>query len=195
MNHEQAWGPSELLAWIADVGVVATLIDGLGDTPTVPAAAAALGVETDQIIKTLLFLVDRPGGAAPAGDAPAESAQAGAAPAGALPPGRQAVVVISYGERRVDKGLLAAHWGVSKKRVTLAPAEVVLALLGFAAGGVPPFGHRTRLPLLIDAGILALAERYGGVIYGGGGDDHSMLRLTVDELLRVTGGEVIGVSG
>jgi prolyl-tRNA editing enzyme YbaK/EbsC (Cys-tRNA(Pro) deacylase) len=90
----------------------------------------------------------------------------------------------------VDKGRLAAHWGVGKKRVTLAPAEVVLHLLGFAAGGVPPFGHRTRLPLLIDAGSLDLRERYGGIVYGGGGDDHTMLRLKVDELLRVTGGEV-----
>lgn len=169
MDHIQAWGPDELQAWIAREGVEAALIGGLGDTPTVPAAAAALGVETDQIIKTLLFLVDRAGEGAAS---------------------RQGVVVISYGERRVDKGLLAAHWGVSKKRVTLAPVEVVLALLGYAAGGVPPFGHRTRLPLLIDAGILPLRERYGGIIYGGGGDDHSMLRLTVDELLRITGGEV-----
>jgi prolyl-tRNA editing enzyme YbaK/EbsC (Cys-tRNA(Pro) deacylase) len=169
MDHEQTWGPNELQAWMAREHIDAALIDGLGDTPTVPAAAAALGVETDQIIKTLLFLVERQ--------------EDGAAK-------REPLVVISYGERRVDKGLLAAHYGVSKKRVTLAPAEVVLALLGFAAGGVPPFGHRTRLPLLIDAGILGLRQRYGGVIYGGGGDDHTMLRLSVDELLRVTGGEV-----
>ena len=169
MDHEQTWGPNELRAWLASERIDAALVDELGDTPTVPAAAAALGVETDQIIKTLLFLVERQV------DGVAQ---------------RQPVVVISYGERRVDKGRLAAHWGVGKKRVTLAPAEVVLHLLGFAAGGVPPFGHRTRLPLLIDAGILDLRERYGGIVYGGGGDDHTMLRLKVDELLRVTGGEV-----
>ena len=172
-----------MLAWMAEAGVTATLIDGLGDTPTVPAAAAALGVETDQIIKTLLFLVERP--------APGNGQPGGGQDAAGQSAGTQAVVVISYGEQRVDKGRLAAHWGVSKKRVTLAPAPVVLAQLGFAAGGVPPFGHRTRLPVLIDAGVLTLRERYGGVIYGGGGDDHSMLRLTVDELLRVTGGEVM----
>ena len=167
MDHAQVWGPEQLGAFLAEQRIDAALIDGLGDTPTVPAAAAALGVETDQIVKTLLFLVERPNGS-----------------------GREPAVVISHGERRVDKGVLAEYWGVGKKRVSLAPADVVLALLGYPAGGVPPFGHRTRLPVLIDANILNLRERYGGVIYAGGGDDCTMMRLTVDELLRVTGGEV-----
>ncbi len=159
-------GPQDLQAFIDEEGIAAKLIDGLGDTPTVPAAAAALGVESDQIVKTLLFLVEQQGEA------------------------RRPVVVISFGERRVDKGLLAERWGVGKKRVNLAPADVVLELLGFAAGGVPPFGHRTALPVIVDAGVLNLRTRNGGVIYAGGGDDRTMMRLTVDELLRVTGGEV-----
>lgn len=159
-------GPQDLQALIDEQGIAAELIGELGDTPTVPAAAAALGVESEQIVKTLLFLVERQG------------------------EGRRPVVVISCGERRVDKGLLAERWGVGKKRVSLAPADVVLDLLGYAAGGVPPFGHRTALPVVIDAGILGLRERYGGVIYGGGGDDRTMMKLTVDELLRVTDGEV-----
>ncbi len=161
-----AHGPRDLQAYIDAQGITAELIGGLGDTPTVPAAAAALGVESEQIIKTLLFLVEGQGET------------------------RKPVVVISYGERRVDKAQLAQRWGVSKKRVTLAPADVVLDLLGYAAGGVPPFGHRTTLPVIIDAGILNLRLRYGGVVYGGGGDDRTMMKLTVDELLRVTGGEV-----
>lgn len=160
-------GPQDLQAYIEEQGIVAELIGGLGDTPTVPAAAAALGVESEQIVKTLLFLVDRQGEA------------------------RNPVVVISYGEKRVDKGQLAEHWGVSKKRVSLAPADVVLDLLGYAAGGVPPFGHRTALPVILDAGILNLRGRDDGVIYAGGGDDRTMMKLTVDELLRVTGGEVV----
>jgi prolyl-tRNA editing enzyme YbaK/EbsC (Cys-tRNA(Pro) deacylase) len=164
-----AWGPEELQTYIAEYQITAELIGGLGDTPTVPAAAAALGVEADQIVKTLLFLVEIPG-----------SDQA------------QPRVVISHGERRVDKGQLAAHWGVGKKRISLAPADVVLDLLGYAAGGVPPFGHRTALPVVIDSGILGLRERFGGVIYGGGGDDRTMMKLAVDELLRVTGGEIVG---
>jgi prolyl-tRNA editing enzyme YbaK/EbsC (Cys-tRNA(Pro) deacylase) len=163
----QQLGPTDLQAFLTAHAIAAELIGGLGDTPTVPAAAAALGVATDQIVKTLLFLVER-GGAEP-----------------------QAVVVISYGERRVDKSRLAARWEVGKKRVNLAPPAVVLDLLGYAAGGVPPFGHRHTLPIVIDAGLLDQRTRHDGVIYGGGGDDRTMMKLTVDELLRVTGGEVM----
>jgi prolyl-tRNA editing enzyme YbaK/EbsC (Cys-tRNA(Pro) deacylase) len=158
-------GPQDLQAFIDEQGIAAELINGLGDTPTVPAAAAALGVESEQIVKTLLFLVEQN-------------------------EKRWPVVVISYGERRVDRGQLAERWGVGKKRVTLAPADVVLDLLGYAAGGVPPFGHLTALPVVVDAGILNLRQHHGGVIFAGGGDDHTMMKLTVDELLRVTGGEV-----
>ncbi len=168
--------PADLQAYIERNGIAAKLVSGLGDTPTVPAAAAALGVGPDQIIKTLLFLVETP-----------------IAPGEAAPPPRP-VVVISYGQQRVDKARLAAHWGVGKKRVNLAPADVVLELLGYPAGGVPPFGHVTVLPTLLDEGILGLRERYGGVIYGGGGDDRTMMRLSVDELLRVTSPTVVAMT-
>ena len=115
--------PADLQSFLTASQIAATLIADLGDTPTVPAAAAALGVATDQIIKTLLFLIEAPG---------------------ELDTPPRPVVVISHGEKRVDKGLLAAYWGVGKKRVNLAPAEVVLSLLGYPAGGVPPFGHSHR---------------------------------------------------
>ncbi|MEZ4581531.1 MAG: hypothetical protein R3A10_07825 [Caldilineaceae bacterium] len=64
------------------------------------------------------------------------------------------------------------------------PAEVVLELLGYPAGGVLPFGHRTDLPVILDAPAAATGAPHDGVIYGGGGDDRTMMRLTVDELCR-----------
>ncbi len=163
--------PADLQQFLSEQAIQAELIRDVGHTPTVPAAAAVLGVEPDQIIKTLLFLVERPDDAA-------------------LEP----VVVISNGERRVDKRKLADRCGVGKKRVNLAAADIVLETLGYPAGGVPPFGHVTSLPILVDASVVALETRYGGVIYGGGGDDRTMMRLTVAELLRVTGAELVEVS-
>lgn len=162
---------ADLQRFIDAHAIQAELLPDIGHTPTVPAAALALGVTPDQIVKTLLFLIEPQG-------------QDAATP----------VVVISHGERRVDKGRLAARFGVSKKRVTLAPAAVVLATLGYPAGGVPPFGHHTPLPVIVDASVQALNARHGGVIYGGGGDDRTMMRLTVTELLRVTKAEVLAVS-
>jgi prolyl-tRNA editing enzyme YbaK/EbsC (Cys-tRNA(Pro) deacylase) len=163
--------PADLQQFLSEQAIQAELIRDVGHTPTVPAAAAVLGVEPDQIIKTLLFLVERPDDAAP-----------------------EPVVVISNGERRVDKRKLADRCGVGKKRVNLAAADIVLETLGYPAGGVPPFGHVTSLPILVDASVVALETRYGGVIYGGGGDDRTMMRLTVAELLRVTGAELVEVS-
>ena len=85
--------PDDLQKFMTEQKIVARLIRNIGDTPTVPAAAAALGVSTEQIVKTLLFLVRLPGAEEP-----------------------QPVVVISNGESRVDKGPLAKHFGVGKKK-------------------------------------------------------------------------------
>ena len=164
--------PADLQAYIDQHAIRARLLDGIGGTPTVPAAAAALGVKTAQIIKTLLFLIERVN----------ESDRS-----------VQPVVVISNGESRVDKRPLADHFGVGKKRVKLAPADVVLDLLGYPAGGVPPFGHRTKVPALIDAELLA-AQPEHKALYGGGGDEGTMLEITLAELLRVVQPEVLNLT-
>lgn len=152
----------DLRQFIEANGIEARLVGDLGDTPTVPAAAAALGVSPEAIIKTLLFLVTDP----------ADKAR---------PP--QPVVVIGNGERRVEKRALAEHFGVGKNQVKLAPPDVVLQQLGYPAGGVPPFGHRQPLPVFLDVSITAIPGH--DLIYGGGGDDHTMVALTVNELIRV----------
>ena len=147
--------PADLARFIAENAIAAEMVPVAVETPTVPAAAAALGVETSQIIKSLLFLVR---------DAP--------------------VLVIASGETMVDRGILAARFGVGKKQIKLADAETVLRLTGYPAGGVPPFGHPASLLTLLDRAVLAW-----DVIYGGGGDDHTLLRVAPGELARVTGAE------
>jgi len=165
--------PDDLAAYVERHAIRAQLIYDVGHTPTVPAAADALGVTAQQIIKTLLFTVRRP-------DAPA--------------PAPHPLLVISNGESRVSKKALARHCGVGQKQIKLAPAAVVVDLLGYPAGGVPPFGHRTSVPVIVDATILALRACDGGRIYGGGGDERTMLQLTVDELVRVVQPDIVAVS-
>lgn len=151
---------ADLAAFIAAHGIAAQIVPMTVETPTVPAAAAALGVATGQIIKSLLFLVRE-----------------------------QPVLAIASGETLVDRGVLAARYGVGKKQVKLADAETVLRLTGYPAGGVPPFGHPRPLPTLLDRAVLAW-----DVIYGGGGDDHTLLRITPGELARVTGAEWVEIA-
>jgi prolyl-tRNA editing enzyme YbaK/EbsC (Cys-tRNA(Pro) deacylase) len=148
-------GPAELAAYIAAHGIAAEIAPMTVETPTVPAAADALGVQAGQIIKSLLFLVR---------DAP--------------------VLVIASGDANVDRRALAERYAVGKKQVKLAGAETVLELTGYAVGGVPPFGHLARVPVLLDRRVAAW-----DVVYGGGGDDRTLLRITPGELARATGGE------
>lgn len=169
--------PTDLQAYIAEHKITARPIPCAEETPTVPDAAAALGVEPDQIIKTLLFLVQRPMPADTTAIDPADYVDA--------------VVVISNGESRIDKKPLSAHFEVGKKKVKLAPAETVIELVGYPPGGVPPFGHRTKLPVIVDESVLSQRDR---PIFGGGGDDQTMLELTVAELIRVVEPTVLAVS-
>jgi Cys-tRNA(Pro) deacylase len=150
---------ADLAAAIAQQDIAAEIIKTPAHTPTVETAAEALGVETQQIAKTLLFLVD----------------------------GRP-YLVIGYGVGRVDVKKIADHFGVGKKRVKMADAETVLAITGYIAGSVPPFGHRQPLPALLDPGIVAQPE-----IYAGGGDINAMLRIAPEELRRVTAADVVSV--
>lgn len=149
----------------------ARLLTDIGDTPTVAAAAEALGVETSQIVKTLLFLVSLPDIDAP-----------------------QPVVVISHDTGRIDVRVLSRHYGVGRKKVAIAPGDVVLELLGYPPGGVPPIGHRTQLPIIMDASLLALADAGTTQIYAGGGDDKTMMAIAIDTLQALTDPLILPVS-
>lgn len=103
------------------------------ETPTVEAAAQALGVPPDAIVKSVLFLAD-------------------SAP----------VLVIANGAARIDSRRLADHLGVARKRVRLADAATVLEVTGFNAGSVPPFGHKTRLHTVMDSRVMEQPIIYAG---------------------------------
>ncbi len=102
-------------------------------TPTVPDAARALGVETDQIIKSLVFRIN---------DEP--------------------VLVINNGLARVDRRKLAARLEVGRKRVKFATPGQALDITGYVVGSMPPFGHRQKLRTFLDPAASRLDEVYGG---------------------------------
>ncbi len=76
--------------------------------------------------------------------------------------------------------------GVGRKRVKLATPDVVLRVAGYEAGAMPPFGHLQPIPTLIDPRVLAHP-----VVYAGGGAENALVRLDSQEILRVTGAQVI----
>lgn len=96
-------------------------------------------------------------------------------------------LVISNGTGRVDARALAAALGAAKAR--LARPEEASALTGYAVGGMPPFGHRRPLPVLVEARVIEQS-----VVYAGGGSDGAMLRVSPQELLRVTGARLVSLA-
>lgn len=153
--------PADLQAYMDERGIAAALIANVGETPTVVAAAAALGVNTEEILKTLIFYCRG-----------------------------EPYAVITHGTAPVPDRALADHFGVGKRQIKLARPRQVLALTGYPVGGVPPFGHRQSLPILLDRSVLDHA-----VVFGGGGDDRTMLRITPAELQRVTSATLLDLGG
>ncbi len=92
-------------------------------TRTAEEAAAACGVTVGQIVKSLVF-------------AGADS-------------GKLYLLLVS-GVNRVDEKGVARHLGEKLKR---PDAEAVRAATGFAIGGIPPFGHDTKLATFMDADL------------------------------------------
>lgn len=151
--------PQDLKAYIQQNNIDAEIITLEEHTPTVELAAAAVNVSPEQIIKTLLFSVDG-----------------------------QAVLVIANGTGRIDRRLLGKHFGVSRKKTSFADADTVLDLTGFEVGAVPPLGHRTPIPVLVDPSVLTQQ-----VIYGGGGADNALMRLKPQDILQYNQAEVVSL--
>lgn len=93
-------------------------------TATAEDAAAAVGCELGQIVKTLVFLADE-----------------------------RATVVLSAGDRQVDTAALAQLVGVGRKRLRMGTREQVLALTGFEVGGVSPLGMPAKHDVIADQSL------------------------------------------
>ncbi len=124
---------TDLQAFIDDHHIQATIMPLDQHTLTVGDAARALGVETDQIIKTLVFHIDG-----------------------------KPLLVINNGLARVDRRKLAAHLGVGRKKVKFASPDTAFALTGYVVGSMPPFGHKQKLRTLVDTAVTQLDILYGG---------------------------------
>ena len=59
---------------------------------------------------------------------------------------------------------------------------------GFAIGGVPPLGHLTPLPTLLDEDLWGYDE-----LWAAAGTPHDVFAITADQLAAATGGRRAGV--
>ena len=93
-------------------------------THTAEEAAAALGAELGQIVKSLVFVAPADGG------------------------GLEPIVCLVAGHNRVDLARLAAVSG--ERDVRRATAREANELTGFTIGGIPPIGHVGAVRVIMD---------------------------------------------
>jgi Cys-tRNA(Pro) deacylase len=117
---------------------------------------SGIGCQVAQIVKSLLFVADG-----------------------------QPVMTLVSGANRLDERKLAALRGVGRKKIKRADADTAKAVTGFSIGGVPPFGHASRLPVYVDEDLARFE-----VVWAAAGTPFAVFAITPEELVRASGGVV-----
>jgi Cys-tRNA(Pro) deacylase len=89
------------------------------------------------------------------------------------------VVVLLSGSDRVDESKLAAVLGAYAAR--RATANEVREATGFVVGGVPPFGHRVALPVIVDDALLR-----HGTVWAAAGLPDTVFPIAPRDLVRLS---------
>ncbi|MBN1285449.1 MAG: YbaK/EbsC family protein [Anaerolineae bacterium] len=126
-------------------------------TATAQDAADSIGTTLGSIVKSLCFIIDE----------------------------AQPVVVLCAGDRQIDTRKLAALYDVGRKKVKMATAEESIEITGYVLGGVPPVGHRTPMPVYIDATLSRFET-----VYAAAGSPNAIFPIRFDALVEITGGVV-----
>ncbi|MFJ3672240.1 YbaK/EbsC family protein [Streptomyces sp. NPDC090106] len=96
------------------------------------------------------------------------------------------VLVLMDGASRVDVERVREELGAGK--VTRADAGVVRETTGYAIGGVPPFGHRTRTRVLADRSLLEHE-----VVWAAAGNPHAVFPIAPEDLVAHAGATLVDV--
>ncbi|MFD3488828.1 MULTISPECIES: YbaK/EbsC family protein [unclassified Streptomyces] len=96
------------------------------------------------------------------------------------------VLVLMDGASRVDVERVREELGAGK--VTRARADLVRETTGYAIGGVPPFGHRTRTRVLADRGLLD-----HDVVWAAAGTPHTVFPMDPKSVVSYAGGTLVDV--
>lgn len=91
----------------------------------------------------------------------------------------QAVLILTEGTARIDNRKYKDAFHMKAKMI---PFEEVEQWIGHAPGGVCPFGIRDGVEVYLDESLHQFET-----VYPAAGDDHSAVRLSVDELEQIAG--------
>ena len=162
MSHDGLPGPGDSLPASArrvvdaakERGLILDVVEYPDGTRTAADAAAAVGCDVGQIVKSLIFDVDG-----------------------------ELVLALTSGSNRVDTDGLTSLAGGS--RCGRADADVVRTVTGFAIGGVPPFGHASRVRAFFDPALLEFET-----VWAAAGTPRHVFPVDPHRLLEITAAEI-----
>jgi Cys-tRNA(Pro)/Cys-tRNA(Cys) deacylase len=94
------------------------------------------------------------------------------------------IVAIVKGKDRASTTRIGNELKISRPR--LANDKEILEQTGFPVGGVPSFGFKAIF--LVDPKVTEQSH-----IYTGGGSPHSLIKISVEELLNTNSGRIVRV--
>lgn len=93
--------------------------------------------------------------------------------------GEKAVLILAEGTARVDN---RKYKDIFHCKAKMIPFEEVEQLTGHAPGGVCPFGANEEVAVYLDESLKKFPT-----VYPAAGNDHSAVRLTIEELEQASG--------
>jgi prolyl-tRNA editing enzyme YbaK/EbsC (Cys-tRNA(Pro) deacylase) len=139
-------------------GFTCQVLELADSTRTAMDAAAAVGCQVGQIVKSLLFRGKQT---------------------------KKPIFVAVSGANRVNEKALRDLVG---EKIEKADADFVREKTGFAIGGVPPLAHLEPILAFVDEDLMQYEE-----IWAAAGTPNALFKLTPDELVLLTKGQVISV--
>jgi prolyl-tRNA editing enzyme YbaK/EbsC (Cys-tRNA(Pro) deacylase) len=128
MSIELSPSAQRVQAALQSLGLELNVVEMPASTRTAPEAAAAVGCEVGQIVKSLVFKGEQSG---------------------------KAILIAASGANRVNEKSVAAILG---EPIAKADADFVRQQTGFVIGGVPPLGHIHPLTILVDEDLMQYSE-------------------------------------
>jgi prolyl-tRNA editing enzyme YbaK/EbsC (Cys-tRNA(Pro) deacylase) len=158
MSDELSRSAQKIQDALRAAGAAFEVVELPDSTRTAVDAARAIGCSVAQIAKSIVFRTSA---------------------------GKQPVMVVASGAHRINEKKVAEAVGATIEK---ADADFVREKTGFSIGGVPPIGHASPIPVLIDEDLLR-----SGDIWAAAGTPHSVFKISADELVKITNGKVISI--
>lgn len=100
---------------------------------------------------------------------------------------KRPVIGVVRGDRMISRHKLEACSG--RRKLRIAPDELAEKQTGYPTGGIPPLGHRRRIPVFVDVEVAAMAD-----VWCGGGTRTQLVHLQTADIVRLTDAHACDIS-